>query len=233
MLRFLADHQRNGDAVGQLGKKGNHFVVFFRREGGDGLKAQLPAQIHTGCNSRLGIFSRGRHDIVGAPEDLLGSVLHAADLTACHGVGTDEFQVAAQHILHGVDDAALHAGDVGQKGTGTDIVLILPEPVQKNVGVEGKDDEIELADIVRVCVAPPMADEAVFQSVIDGCLPAGQSAHLNAPVRQRLGVAAAHETEAHDQDLGILIQSHRLPPIQGVSGRGRSPGSFFAPLRHL
>ena len=128
-------------------------------------------------------------------------------------MGPDELQIVPEHILHRVDHAALDAGDVREQRAALQTVLVIPDPLEEDVGVEGKDHQIEAPDIVLVHLPAAVADPALVQREVDGLFPPGHRPHLIALIGEGLGVGAADEAQPHDEYFRILVNLHILPPV--------------------
>ena len=135
MFRFLAGHTGNRDTVGELGDKGDDFVMLRGGKRRDFGKTERAAKLLAQRNRFRRVFFGGRHDIIGAAEDCIVAVFDAGYLASRHGMRRDEFHVGAEHVLHRFDDAAFDAGDVGDDRAGFEILLIFADPVDENMRI--------------------------------------------------------------------------------------------------
>lgn len=208
VLLVVAGHEGDGDAVGQLGEEADHLVVLLGGEGGDVGKAQKSAQLDTGEDGLGGVLFGGGDDVVGSDEHFVGAVLHPRHLPSCHGVGGDELHVGAQHFLNAVHDAPLDTRHVGEEGSALEEVLVLFDPLHENVGVEGEDHQIRLPDHTGVRLGGALINEPLADGVVDGALLQGDGADMEPEAAERLGVAAAQQSQTYNEYFLAYVYDH-------------------------
>ena len=150
----------------KLRQEAYHLVVLLRRELADCVKAHLIAELFAEIY-RLGrVLCRWGNDVVCAAEYLLCRILNAAELTSGHGVSSDVLKVAPEHLLHLVHNAALYTRHVRYERVGLYIPLIVPEPLQKGVGVQGEDEQVKLTYILWIRRTSAVRYKPFFQRVV-------------------------------------------------------------------
>ena len=212
MVRILAHHKRNCNAVRKLREKAYHLVMLFRRKLGYHAKAHYSAKLLAGLDSFGRILIRGRHDVVCALEYLHARVFNAAALAAGHGVRADKLKVRPQHVLNFIDYAAFYAGNVAYKRIGLNVLLIFVYPLYKRMRIHCENQQVKLPDIFGVYLGSAVLYYPLAQGIVYRLLPPCDGADLKAVRGERLGVAAAHKAKAEYKYFRVFIKLHILPP---------------------
>ena len=130
-------------------------------------KPHQPPQLQTVLNGGFGIACGGSHDVIGSAEDPLVAVLHAVDLPPGHGVGGDEFDIRTEHGLDPLHNGPFHAGCIGKKRAGAEVLLVAGNPFDKHVGIKGKNDKLRLPYDLRERFGIAKINDPVLQGIVD------------------------------------------------------------------
>ena len=117
-----------------------------------------------------------------------------------------EFKVRAEGVLHLIDDGALDSGDVRKQRSGFDKLLIISNPFEEDVRIEGKDDDVVGPDEVSCRLRCAVVYHPLLQGIVYGVLRTGDGANAIALALQGLRVAASDEAEADDEYLFVFAQ---------------------------
>ena len=88
------------------------------------------------------------------------------------------------------------------------IWLVLADPIDKNLGIQGEYSQICLSDQLRIREGGTLADHTLLQSIINVFLLVGNGAHSVPLFGQGPGIAAAHQTQPDDQNIGFFGNDH-------------------------
>ena len=214
-------HERDGDAVRELGEERDHLVVFLWRQLAHPREAERLAE-GAAQRDRFGGVLRGRrHDVVRTAENAVVAVFHAVDLPARHRMRRDEFDAVGEHGLDRVEDRALDAGDVRDDGPGTQHVPVFRDPLDEGVRIEREDDEIGVRDPIRADLGRRVGnDPGILCKVHGGLIQRDRPDGIALP-REGARIASPDEAEAYDEDL-CLFRQHHISLISTPIPRERS-----------
>ena len=118
--------------------------MLIRAQDRDAAKTQNAPQILAPFDGFRGIFRRGHHDIVCLMEHPVIAGGHSADLPPCHRMGGDVFHIRPKDRLDLIHHVSFNAGHVSNPDTASKQVLIIPDPLDKDLGIESENDRIRL-----------------------------------------------------------------------------------------
>lgn len=179
--------------MGQLGQKADHLVVFLRGQSADAADAQQPSQRFAAFDCLFCIGRRGGHDVVGSLKQVGTGVFDTADLPARHGMRADELHPRGKQRLRLFHHAALYPRHIRGNGPFPQPRAVFVQPVQQNVRVKCKDNDVKQPHIIRIRLGAPVADETVFFSKGNGVRVGIDGADFHAFRAQGRGIAAADQ----------------------------------------
>ena len=194
MLMLVAGHQRNGQAVRQLRHEADHLVVLGGRQLTDSSEAQNFADAHTRFDVFLGVLFGRNDNVVGTEEDFFVAVFNAVHLTACHRVGGDKFHAVGQNRLNLIDDAPLDARNIGNHGAFFDVLAVLFYPVDENMRIKRKNDDVRIRDKLRVNLGRRFFDDFMLKRIVNRGLRAGDRIDMIALFGKASCVASAEQS---------------------------------------
>lgn len=124
----------------------------------------------------------------------------------------DEFHPWEKQCLRLFHYAALDARHICRQRSITQPWAVLFQPFQQHVGIQGKHDDVKLANIFCLRLCAPMTNESCFFSKGDCLWIRVDRPDFPAVLTKSCSITAADQAKANDQNLFVFIQRHAVSP---------------------
>ena len=113
-----------------------------------------------------------------------------------------------------VHHSALDAGDVCQESARLDEVLVLFDPGQEHVRIQGEHDDVETRNIIARDLDGPAVDDALREGKVERFLRPRDGAHLESGLFQAFRVAAANQSQTDYKYPCVLTKHQSSSPVK-------------------